>query len=125
MPCRNGSAPGIDRQHAGADGTDRDRADVFAVEPIPKQRSRERDELTPPDRVGIMLGPSWSRQAEAMLDRRFGEHLTIRSADDPFRAVGADIDAKQQVSHHLGPPLMSFSMYFSDADRGGQDHSKG
>ena len=65
------------------------------AESVAEQRARQPDELSPPDRIGIMFGPTWPRQAESMLDRRLGQHLAVRRAEHALGAVGADIDAQQ------------------------------
>jgi hypothetical protein len=85
----------IDWEHARSDGTDRHAANVLAAEPVTQKLSRQPDELTPPDRIGVMLRPTRSRQAQPMLDRGLRQHLTVGRAEHAFRAVGPDIDAEQ------------------------------
>ena len=53
-----------------------------------------------PDGIGIVLRPTWPRQAEPVLDRRVGQHRTIGRAEHALRAVGPDIDAEQQIAGH-------------------------
>ena len=95
---------GIDREHAGADGADRHPADVLAAVSVAQELPRQPDELAPPDGIGVVLRPTGPRQAEPMLDRRLGQHLTVGRAEHALRAVGADIDAEQQVAGHPSLP---------------------
>ena len=88
-------AGGVDRQHARADGTGANRADVARAHlALGEQSAAQKSEIVPPVLAWAMLGPAWCRHQHAVRLGGGGDDRARGVDQNPLRFEGADIDAE-------------------------------
>ena len=89
----------IDRYEAWSQSADADGGDPVSSRDLLAELLGDAAQLPPPDAVGVHLSPAGSRDLDLVAGLHFGHQRAVRPAQHALRAVAADVETEEELSH--------------------------
>jgi hypothetical protein len=95
-------AHAVHRDHRRSERTHSDRCHLTRVDVVlTEEPSNEPGDVSPPDRVGIVLRPPRKRPAHVVVDDEVRHHATLGSDQRTLTRLGSDVYAQEVGRHRL------------------------